>query len=206
MEALGPAGTFAEGKAVELVVTQIGGVEWAVDAQTIVLGAETCAVEQRLGELFQSAVDLATLTMWPGAGGWARSIDQRVDGRGNGNGTQGIEVHFFDLLFLVEPCQVERNRFFVQTVEGCKIDIMIEGMVVVAGVGVEDVVADAEVAAVGHDDVAMQCVGGIVYGGLESCQVEMSAAFEAQYIERAAVDEHIAFEQGVMIMLGLEAD
>ena len=34
----------------------------------------------------------------------------------------------------------------------------------------------------------------------------MSAAFEAKYIERAAVDEHIAFEQGVMIMLGLEAD
>jgi ribulose 1,5-bisphosphate carboxylase large subunit-like protein len=83
---------------------------------------------------------------------------------------------------------------------------MIECVIVVAGVGVEDVVADAEVAAVGHDDVVMQCVGGVVYGGLESCQVEMSAAFEAQYIERASVNEHIAFEQGVMIMLGLEAD
>ena len=83
---------------------------------------------------------------------------------------------------------------------------MIEGVIVVAGVGVEDVVANAEVAATGHDDVAVQRVGGVVYGGLESGQVEMSAAFEAKYIERAAVDEHIAFEQGVMIMLGLEAD
>ena len=153
MEALCPAGTFAEGEAVELVVTQIGGVERAVDAEAIVLRTETCAIEQRFGELFQSAVDLATLTMWPGAGGWARSIDQRVDGRGNGNGTQGIEVHFFDLLFLVEPRKVERNCLFVQTVKGCEIDVMIEGVIVVAGVGVEDVVANAEVAATGHDDV-----------------------------------------------------